>query len=525
MSVRNRVTIVLALLLAISAACFAQEGSITGSVHDSSGAVIPNATVNVTSIEQGWVRTVHTNSTGDYLVPALPAGSYNIQVESTGFERYEVKALILRVAEKSRADATLTVGQLSTEVSVAGSNVAQVQTESAELSGVVTNKQIDQLVLNGRNFTQLITLIPGVSNQTGQDEGTVGVYGSVAFSVNGGRTEYNNWELDGGDNMDNGSNGTLNTYPNVDAIAEVKVLTSNYGAQYGAMVPPPLKPSPNRAPTISTATFSNSSATKISTPATSSSRFQSRNTSKNDYGYTIGGPVFIPKLYNTSRQKTFFFFSEDWRKELVPGTVFNQQVPSTTERSGNFSQDCPAAGSPVDTTNFPNCPVNPSTSAYYPVTKFRSTPQAQTLLPLIPSANTSTGFFNASPAQHTNWREELVRVDENITDKHRFFFASSTIPGAQSTPRLCGAPAASRPLEPTSWARASAWSPILLPRFRRPPLNEFMFSYTTDHIFLTATPNPTRPSSFDMPGIFDNGYRGILPNVTIQDTAEYGGGF
>ncbi len=77
------------------------------------------------------------------------------------------------------------------------------------------------------------TLIPGVSNQTGQDEGTVGITGSVAFSVNGGRTEYNNWELDGGDNMDNGSNASLNTYPNVDAVAEVKVLTSNYGAQYG----------------------------------------------------------------------------------------------------------------------------------------------------------------------------------------------------------------------------------------------------------------------------------------------------
>ena len=229
----NRLAIILAALLAISAACFAQEGSITGSVHDSSGGVITNATVDVTNVEQGWVRTVHTNGTGDYLVPGLPAGSYNIQVQSAGFERYEVKGLILRVAEKSRTDAVLTVGQISTEVSVAGANASQVQTESAELSGVVTSKQIDQLVLNGRNFTQLITLIPGVSNQTGQDEGTVGVYGSVAFSVNGGRTEYNNWELDGGDNMDNGSNGTLNTYPNVDAIAEVKVLTSNYGAQYG----------------------------------------------------------------------------------------------------------------------------------------------------------------------------------------------------------------------------------------------------------------------------------------------------
>src|SRR6201999_3835796 len=149
------------------------------------------------------------------------------------FQQFVVKDLVLRIAQKARADAALTLGQLSAEVTVAGTGVAQVQTESAELSGTITNKQIDQLVLNGRNFTQLVTLVPGVSNQTGQDEGTVGITGSVAYSVNGGRTEYNNWEIDGGDNMDNGSNGTLNTYPNVDAIAEVKVLTSNYGAQYG----------------------------------------------------------------------------------------------------------------------------------------------------------------------------------------------------------------------------------------------------------------------------------------------------
>ena len=128
---------------------------------------------------------------------------------------------------------TLQVGAATTEVIVQGENVAQVETQSSELAGTVTGKQITQLELNGRNFTQLVTLVPGVSNQTGQDEAQVGVNGNVGFSMNGGRTEYNNWELDGGDNMDNGSNTTLNVYPSVDAIAEFKVLTSNYGAQYG----------------------------------------------------------------------------------------------------------------------------------------------------------------------------------------------------------------------------------------------------------------------------------------------------
>ena len=110
------------------------------------------------------------------------------------------------MAQKARVDASLEVGQVTSEITVQGSAVAQVETQSSEMSGVVTGKEISQLVLNGRNFTQLVTLIPGVSNQTGQDEGTVGVDGNVGMSVNGGRTEYNNWEIDGGDNMDNGSN-------------------------------------------------------------------------------------------------------------------------------------------------------------------------------------------------------------------------------------------------------------------------------------------------------------------------------
>src|SRR6185437_2044954 len=114
-----------------------------------------------------------------------------------------------------------------------GSSVAQVETQSSELAGTISGKEVSQLELNGRNFTQLVTLTPGVSNQTGQDEGTVGVYGNVSFSMNGGRVEYNNWELDGGDNMDNGSNSTLNVDPSIDAIDETRVLTSNYGAQYG----------------------------------------------------------------------------------------------------------------------------------------------------------------------------------------------------------------------------------------------------------------------------------------------------
>ena len=513
--------------LVLATSLCAQEGSLTGTVRDASNETVPGAAVTVTNIQQGFVRTTTTNSTGDYLVPGLPTGTYNITVVAHGFAEYQIKGLVLRVAGKGRADANLTVGAVNMEVSVAGTNLAPVETESSELSGVITGKQINQLVLNGRNFTQLVTLVPGVSNQTGQDEGTVGVVGSVGYSMNGGRTEYNNWEIDGGDNMDNGSNGTLNVYPNVDAIAEVKVLTSNYGAQYGR----------NGSGTIETVTKSgprdfHGDLFEFLRNEDFNARnfFQTTRPSykKNDYGFTIGGPISIPKLYNTSRQKTFFFFSEEWRRDRVPGSTFHNQVPSTGQRSGNFSDLCPTSGSAVDKTGFPDCPVNPATSTYFSNNQVPIDPNAQILLPLIPPPNAGSGaesFFNAAPALPTNWREELVRVDENLTEKQRFFYRFIHDSWNQIYPTpLWGT--GSFPTVETSFVGPGVSMVANLTSTVSPTLvNEFVFSYTTDHIFLNAIGNVARPSGFTMTGLFNNGFGGLLPNVNVANGTPYGGGF
>ena len=328
---RIGVTGVLVLAMFFVHLATAQDtASLTGTVRDATGAVLPKASVVIKNIAQGTIRNLVTNSNGEYLAAALAPGQYNVTVTAPGFRKYQAEGVTLRVAQNARIDVTMAVGNVQEEVTVQGEGLAQVDTESAEMGGTITGKELIQLQLNGRNFTQLITLVPGVSNQTGQDEGVVGVDGNVSYSVNGGRTEYNNWEVDGGDMLDNGSNGALNVYPSVEAIGEVQVLTSNYGAQYGR----------NGSGTVEVETKSGTNAFHGSVwefvrneafnahnyfdiPGTPKAGYH-----KHDFGYSVGGPIW--------KNHTFFFWLQNWRRETVPYNFYNF-VPSDANRQGNFS--------------------------------------------------------------------------------------------------------------------------------------------------------------------------------------------
>jgi len=522
----SRVVFGILLVLMFCAAAWAQTGSITGTVKDPSGASIAGATVVIASPERGITRTMQSNSTGDYNESGLPQGSYDITVTASGFKKFQAKRVVLDVAQKARVDVTLEVGTATTEVIVEGAAVAQVETQSSELAGVVTGKEITQLELNGRNFSSLVTLVPGVSNQTGQDEPSVGINGSVSFSMNGGRTEYNAWELDGGDNMDNGSNGTLNVYPSIDAISEFKVLTSNYGAQYGR----------NGSGTVEVETKSGTkvfhgdayefvrndafNAQNYTDMASHGGTGQVSPYKKNDFGYTIGGPVYIPGSYNKSKEKTFFFWSQEWRRERVP-YGFNVAVPYSAERSGDFSDLCPN----VNNTDSPfaDCPVDPRTGALFDGSQgpIPVDPAAAALLPLIPVGTNDipgASSYVANTTLPTTWREELVRVDHNINERNRLTLryihdSWSTVEGTtiwtgSSFPTVQTAfdgPGVSMVARLTS-----TLSPTLL--------NEFVASYTTDHISFKSVGAFARPDSLSsqMGAIFNNGFGGKLPAVTLS---------
>jgi len=524
-----------ALFALLAILCFpllshAQDtGYIGGTVIDKTGAAIAGAEVSLKNLAGSLTRTTVSNGDGAYVIPGLPGDSYDMTVTAKGFQKFTAKKIVLTVGEKARIDVTLNVGAITEEVVVTGESVAQVETTSSDLTSTITGKQIDNLVLNGRNFTQLVNLAPGVVSQTGQDDAKVGVYGNVAYSMNGGRTEYNNWELDGGDNMDNGSNSTLNVYPNPEAIAEFKVLTSNYGAQYGR----------NGSGTVEVETKSGSSSFHGSAfeylrnevfnaksweegadPTVKKAPYK-----KHDFGYTIGGPVYIPDHYNSSKKKTFFFFSEEWRREKNPHTTGAVNVPSDAERNGDFSTLC--IHDPVDCPNV----ADPSAVTIDPV--------GQALLALIPHANTTNGTFDCPTCDGSpipavvqtvslpeTWREELIRVDHNINDNHRLTFRYIHDSWQTQTENpLWGNGTSFEDINTNFVGPGSSFVARLNSNITPTLLNEFVASYTADHIFLTALHNPPLPSSFPMGLLFDNGQGGKLPAISLGNNLAYGGGF
>lgn len=510
--------LLLGLLLVPSVALAQDTASLTGTIRDRSGAVLPKADIILKNTATGIVREVKSNSAGEYVAAALQPGQYDVIVSAPGFRRYQAEGVTLRVAQSARIDITMQVGDTREEVNVKGEGLAQVNTESSELGGTITGKEVIQLQLNGRNFTQLITLVPGVSNQTGQDEGVVGAQGNVNYSVNGGRTEYNNWEVDGGDMMDNGSNFSLNVYPSVEAIGEVQVLTSNYGAQYGR----------NASGTVEVETKSGTNQfhgsvwefvrneafnahNYFDVPGTPKAGYH-----KHDFGYSVGGPIW--------KNHTFFFWLQNWRREVVPYNFFNY-VPSAANRQGDFSDQCaPLNSNPSD------CPIDPDTGNAYPNSQIPSVdPNAQLLLPMIPQANTTNGgqpVFAAAVPEPTHWLENLVRIDHDFNPKLRSTFrfihdswdtTNATVTwGGESFPTI-GTHFVGPGVEIVAKLTATA-SPTLL--------NEFVASYTTDHIEQINTNSAvwTRGNNFTMPGLFPN-YGGKLPDICLSTSGAYGGGF
>ena len=602
----------------------AAQGSISGAVMDQTGAVIPDAKVELSN---GTVlaRETKTDDKGVYSFAGLDAGTYNVTVTAPNFAVQNLTYIALAAGQSLTLDATLTPQSAQNQVNVEAQGAAQVEVENASVSGTITEKEVVQTPLNGRNFTQLVALAPGVSNQTGQDEAKVGVQGSVKYSVNGGRVEYNTFEVDGSDVLNTGLNGaasTLMVYPSLDAIQEVKVLTSNYGAQYGRTA----------SGTVQVTTKSGGAALHgnvydfIRNEAFNSRNYFDITSSKaplyrrQDFGGTIGGPLTIPHVYNTDKSKTFFFFSEEFRLEKTP-TAYNQAVPSLKERglimtpqgvrpnlvagagplgpvtyqAFDFSDLCPLLGGAFSRQQYPDCPsINPVGSGQYDTLSHNQLvatsalsngvdKNALTILNanLIPLPNSPVGCnysvpnpdptdpnhcYDATVSPSTYWREELFRIDHNLTSKLKVSFRY--VHDAWDTTVLTPQWAILRTTNPSAGTfptiqnRFTGPGTNLVARFTHAIsstlLNDLVLSYTNSTITLIDRNGPggavfQRNSSLDQPlvtdpsnpgqcnptisadpitsipqcamgYIFNNGFGGKMPGVEILGTnAAYGG--
>jgi len=414
------------VLLSASIPAAGQElaATLTGTVTDPSGAVVPSATVVVHNQDTGIdVRTATTSSTGSFNITNIPAGRYTVTVRQEGFQAFVARDLTLYTAEKHTLDVQLKTGVASERVEVTAENIS-IQTTTAEQSGTVTGQQVRELALNNRNFEQLVLLQPGVANQLGDKPG-FGLQSNTSISVNGARTGANNWTVDGADINDSGSNGTLTNTPSIDAMQEFTLQRSNYDASFGrsggGQVLVATKSGTNqlhgsvyefnRNTAYNANTFTNRAAIALGSPA---SQFATPVEHYNDFGFTVGGPVWIPKVYD-GRNRTFFFWSEEWRKATTPAPQ-TFTVPTAAELAGNFTSPVtllPAGESAAACLTNGNTTINPSC--------FSKNAQAylnafMNAYPANPNGQLVTNF-----SQLNNFREDNIRLDQNIGQRVRLY--------------------------------------------------------------------------------------------------------
>jgi Carboxypeptidase regulatory-like domain len=418
-------------------------GSLSGTVQDRTGAVLPRASVTATSQLTSAARETKTDDTGHYLIPLLPVGLYSIQVTANGFQPVTQKDVNLQVDESKEVDFSMAPATVQQTVEVSATAVA-VNTSNASLGQVITAQQVADLPLNGRNFVQLATLTPGTVQETnpnsffnGGGSSEVGIRGSFSLSVGGSRPNSTDWLLDGVDNNELTAGG-IAILPDIDALQEFKVLTYNYSAEYGT----------RGGPTVLL-------TTKSGTNDYHGSLFDFlRNTDldardffapnrgdfkQNQFGGSLGGPI--------QKDKTFFFFDYQG-KRTVQGITFLGTVPTMAMRKGDFSEafaGVPQLYNPYSTTqdamgNVSRSPfmcdgggnplptdANGLQAAGTPCNKIPQSlinPIAQQMINFYPAPNipgTLINDYSNVPSKQFKEGESDLRLDHNFSSKDSLY--------------------------------------------------------------------------------------------------------
>jgi hypothetical protein len=423
---RSWKSLIIVLIVTLCGSLRAQTttGIVAGQVTDPSGAAVTKATVTLRNAANGSTREATTNGSGEYRFEDILNGTYKLDVASPDFRRFVAQGVVVNVATTTRVDAKLTLGNVSETVEVSAEAI-QVQTDSGALGTVVDGTQVKELPLNGRSFVELTQLGPGVSGANNFDSKNKGLQGGVDFSVNGNPTTNNLFLVDGANDNDVGSNRTILIYPSIESIAEFKMLTNSYGPEYGQA----------SGAVISIVTrngtndFHGSAFYSGRNDALAAySYFAKRNAGqgqalngkdklrRNDWGYSIGGPI--------KKDKLFFFFNQEWNHE-IRGFTQSACVATAAERAGDFSSTVGVDGNghPVMSCNesqptFPTAISKPGNPHI-----LNSVDPAGALLAqyyTLPNKPLNNGGNNWSQSLPTflKYRQENGRIDFNLTQRN-----------------------------------------------------------------------------------------------------------
>jgi hypothetical protein len=399
-------TMLFAPLLVASSLAFGQltTADILGTVTDASGAVIPNAQITLTNLGTQEKRTITSNAAGDYTFTLLPVGHYSIAVKAKGFKSFSTSDLAVEAGDRARADAHMDLGAEDQTVTVEASTPL-LQADSATVSSTVTAKAVQDLPLNGRNFVQLVDLVPGANEGQGNSLSSGGRpddrrTNAAGLSVNGQDESLNNWVVDGVDDNER-IIGTVGIKPNVEGIQEISVQTNSYAAEAGrtagGVINIVTRSGTNQFHGSAYEYFRNDALDARNVLQTTGAKPELR---QNQYGGSIGGPIW--------KDRTFFFFDFEGLRQ-VSGTTDIGTVPTMSEWDAINSQNGLTPQSLLSTTNgTAGHAIDPVALAY-----LKLFPQ--------PTNSSLTSNLVISPNKIQNSKTYDSRVDHKFNDNNLFF--------------------------------------------------------------------------------------------------------
>ena len=530
------------LLGVFGSQAFAQEATIVGTITDPSAAAVPNVSVTAINNDTGQSRRVVSNESGQYVAADLPIGHYTLRTEASGFKTVE-RNITLAVGDRTRVDFKLEVGTAQERITVEAAAIA-VQTDTGEVSSVVTGQQINQLSTNGRSIYTLINLTTGAASLQNDFQTPTPVGGDANVSFNGQRMAHNIYLLDGGEDLDRGGAGTFSVMPSLESLAEFRTMTSNYSAEYGlssaATMTTVLKSGTNqfhasawyfgRNDALDARNYFNPSPNPVA-----ELRFHV-------YGFNVGGPVDFWK----KDHKTFFFYNMEWRK-LIQGQTLNQTVPLPSTYQGDFTgtgvtlhtpcasqittamaAQYTAAGQTLSTCDSTGKLITPVgfTGNAIPSSLLDANAQALLGAHMFPAPTNGTQFQggNNSP---TNVREEIARVDHTFNDKFSIFghWVSEQISQGFGTTMWSGdnVPTIGNTFGNPSYSAVVHATHTISPTL----LNEIAFNYNGNRINIipqSAFGAPlSAPSGFTFNRVFTGpNASNRMPTINLQNTgAQY----